>query len=164
MSGHQHDMPNGSAVEELLVSRMRHDLTRRRWWQAWIGRLVIAGSSILVVSTGVTAVVMLSAEPVSETAIVHCLETPSRNLDGTLSGKAASIATPGGVLAITDAVGLCEQMWAAGTFASDDPLDPNPDADSVPTHFTTCVTDDGAAAIVPGRIECSTLDLHPFSD
>jgi hypothetical protein len=156
-------MPNGAAIEDLLVQKMRDDLTRPKWWQTWTGRFAIVGASALVVSTGIAGVTLLQPRPVDDTTIVQCLESASRNLDGTLSGFGASVASPDGVLEITDAVAMCEQMWAAGTFTSDDPLDPSPDPGAVPEHFTTCVTEDGYAAVVPGRIECSALGLSPFA-
>ncbi|APZ33062.1 hypothetical protein BOH66_01175 [Microbacterium aurum] len=65
---------------------------------------------------------------------------------------------------IDDAVETCRQMWASGRFESDDPLNPSPTPGAVPEAFTTCVTDDGIAAIVPGRVECSVLKLHPWND
>lgn len=157
-------MPHGAAIEDLLVQNMRDDLTRPKWWQTWTGRFAIVGASALVVSTGVAGVSLLQSRPVDDTTIVHCLENASRNLDGTLSGYAATIASEDGKLNVTDAVGLCEQMWAAGTFTSDDPLNPTPDPGVVPEAFTTCVTEDGSAAVVPGRIECSALGLFPLTD
>jgi hypothetical protein len=156
-------MPNGPAIEDFLVERMRDDLTRPKWWNTLKGRLAIVGVSALVVSTGAAGVPLLQPRAVDDTTIVQCLETASRNLDGTLSGAAAAVATPEGVLEITDALAMCEQMWASGAFSSDDPLDPAPAPGIVPDAFTMCVTDEGSAAVVPGRIECSALALFPVS-
>lgn len=164
MTDQQGPMPRGAAIEDLLVQNMRNDLTRPKWWQTWRGRFAIVGASALVVSTGIAGVSLLQPRPVDDTTIVHCLETAGRNLDGTLSGFAATIISEDGKLDVTDAVGLCEQMWAAGTFTSDDPLNPTPDPGAVPDSFTTCVTDEGSAAVVPGRIECSALGLFPLTD
>ncbi|WP_106816716.1 hypothetical protein [Microbacterium timonense] len=155
-------MPHSAAVEDLLVERMRRDLTKPKWWRTVWGRVTIAAGAVVVAGTAVAAVVLLEARPVSDTAIVQCMESASRNLDGTLSGSAVSIAAPDGVLPIDDAVGICEQMWASGAFENTDPLDPSPTPGTVPSEFTTCVTDEGTAAVVPGRIECSALQLHPY--
>lgn len=155
-------MPHHKEVQDLLVERMRHDLSRRSWWKTIWGRVTIAGGVLAVAGAGVAAVVLLEDRPVSETSVVHCLEGPYRNSDGTLSGAAASIATPDGVIAITDAEAVCVQMWEAGAFADNDPLSATPTPAVAPTDFTTCVNDEGEAAVVPGTIECSVLRLHPF--
>ncbi|MFJ2544071.1 hypothetical protein [Microbacterium sp. NPDC087589] len=155
-------MPHHREVQDLLIEQMRRDLTRPKWWKTIWGRAAIAGGVLAVAGTGVAAVVLLKEKPVSETSVVHCLEGPYRNSDGTLSGAAASIATPHGVVAITDAEAVCVQMWEGGAFEDHDPLVATPSPAIAPTEFTTCVTDEGEAAVVPGVIECSVLRLHPF--
>jgi hypothetical protein len=55
-------------------------------------------------------------------------------------------------------------MWEGGAFEDHDPLDATPSPAVAPKEFTTCVTDEGEAAVVPGIIECSVLRLHPFQD
>lgn len=156
-------MPYHREVQDLLIEQMRRDLSRPRWWMTVWGRFAVAGSIVAVVGAGVAAVVLLEEKSVSETSVVHCLEGPYRNSDGTLSGAAASIATPDGVVAITDAEALCVQMWEGGAFEDRDPLSATPTPASAPTQFTTCVNDEGEAAVVPGVIECSVLRLHPFA-
>lgn len=162
MNDREGRMPHGAAIEDLLVERMHSDLTRPKWWRTVWGRVAIGGGALLVVSTGVAGVMLLESRSVSETVVVHCLESASRNLDGSLSGAAVSLAAPDGVVSLTDAVSTCEEMWASGRFTSDDPLNPTPAPGVIPEEFTTCVTDDGSAAVVPGRIECSALNLHPY--
>lgn len=157
-------MPHHREVQDLLIEQMRRDLSRPRWWKTIWGRVAIAGTVLAVAGAGVAGVVLLDERPVTETSIVHCLEGPYRNPDGTLSGAAASIATPDGVVAITDAEALCVQMWEGGAFEDNDPLDPHPSPGVAPEDFTTCVNDEGEAAVVPGIIECSVLRLHPFQD
>lgn len=155
-------MPHGSEIEDLLIGQMQRDLARPKWWRTLRGRIVITVGALSIVSTAVAAVTLLESRPVTDTAIVHCLESASRNADGSLSGAAVSVAAPAGVVPITDAVSVCKQMWAAGGFDADDPLNPTPTHGAVPDDFTTCVTPDGSAAVVPGRIECSVLKLHPY--
>lgn len=156
-------MPHHREVQDLLVEQMRRDLSRPRWWKTIWGRLAITGGILAIAAgSGVAAVVLLQETPVSETGIVHCLEGPYRNADGSLSGAAASVATPDGVVAIEDAEALCIQMWEGGAFADNDPLDATPTPGVAPAEFTMCVTDAGEAAVVPGKVECSILRLHPF--
>lgn len=155
-------MPHHREVQDLLVEQMRHDLSRPVWWKTLWGRLSIAGGVLVLAGAGVAGVVLLDQKPVSETGVVHCLEGPYRNPDGTLSGAAASVATPDGVLAIEDAEAMCVQMWEAGAFEGNDPLSATPTPGTAPAEFTTCVTDEGEAAVVPGVIECSVLRLHPY--
>lgn len=157
-------MPHHREVQDLLIEQMRRDLTRPKWWKTVWGRLSIAGAALVLAGTGIAAVVLLDERPVSETSIVHCLEGPYRNPDGTLSGASASVATPDGVIAITDAEALCVQMWEGGAFEDNDPLSATPTPGIAPSEFTTCVTDEGEAAVVPGTVECSVLRLHPFQD
>lgn len=157
-------MPHHREVQDLLIEQMRRDLTRPKWWKTVWGRLSIAGGALALAGTGIAAVVLLDERPVSETSIVHCLEGPYRNPDGTLSGASASVATPDGVIAITDAEALCVQMWDGGAFEDNDPLSATPTPGIAPSEFTTCVTDEGEAAVVPGTVECSVLRLHPFRD
>lgn len=59
--------------------------------------------------------------------------------------------------------GVLQHHTASGAFSFDDPLDPAPAPGIVPDAFTMCVTDEGSAAVVPGRIECSALALFPVS-
>jgi hypothetical protein len=155
-------MPHHREVQDLLIERMRRDLSRPKWWKTIWGRLGIAGGVLTVAGAGVAAVILLDERPVSETSVVHCLEGPYRNSDGSLSGAAASVATPDGVVAIEDAEALCIEMWKGGAFEDRDPLSATAPPGVAPTKFTTCVTDDGEAAVVPGVIECSVLRLHPF--
>lgn len=155
-------MPHHREVQDLLVEQMRRDLSRPKWWTTIWGRLSIAGGVLAIAGAGVAGVVLLDERPVTETTIVHCLEGPYRNSDGTLSGASASVATPDGVVAITDAEATCIQMWEGGAFEDNDPLSATPVPGVAPEEFTTCVTDEGEAAVVPGVIECSVLRLHPF--
>lgn len=155
-------MPHHREVQDLLIDQMRRDLSRPRWWKTIWGRLAIAGGVLTIAGAGVAAVVLLDERPVSETSVVHCLEGPYRNSDGTLSGAAASVATPDGVVAIEDAEALCIQMWEGGAFEGQDPMSATPTPGVAPAEFTTCVNDEGEAAVVPGIIECSVLRLHPF--
>ncbi|MFF7291659.1 hypothetical protein ACFY9N_03915 [Microbacterium sp. NPDC008134] len=155
-------MPHRKEVQDLLVEQMRRDLSRPVWWKTLWGRLTIAGSVLVVAGAGVAAVVLLDERPVDDTSIVQCLEGPYRNSDGTLSGAAVSIATPDGVVPIEDAEAVCVQMWESGAFTETDPLSATPAPAVAPSEFTTCVTDSGEAAVVPGKIECSTLRLHPY--
>lgn len=155
-------MPHRKEVQDLLVEQMRRDLSRPVWWKTLWGRLTIASTVLVVAGAGVAAVVLLEERPVDDTSIVQCLEGPYRNSDGTLSGAAVSIATPDGVVPIEDAEAVCIQMWESGAFTETDPLSATPQPAVAPAEFTTCVTDNGEAAVVPGRIECSTLRLHPY--
>jgi hypothetical protein len=158
----QPGMPHHKEVQDLLVEQMRRDLSRPVWWKTMWGRLSIAGSVLVIAGAGVAAVVLLDERQVDDTSIVQCLEGPYRNPDGTLSGAAVSIATPDGVVPIEDAEAVCIQMWESGAFAETDPLSATPGPAAAPSEFTTCVTDAGEAAVVPGQIECSTLRLHPY--
>jgi hypothetical protein len=155
-------MPHHKQVQDLLIEQMRRDLTRPVWWKTIWGRLSIAGGVLILAGAGVAGVVLLDDRPVSETAIVQCMEGPFRNADGTLSGAAVSVATPDGVLSIDDAESMCAQVWESGAFSEGDQLSPTPAPGTVPTDFTVCVTDTGEAAVVPGDIECSVLRLHPY--
>lgn len=155
-------MPHHREVQDLLVEQMRRDLARPRWWKSIWGRVAISAGVLAVAGAGVAAVVLLDDRPVSEATVVHCLEGPYRNSDGTLSGAAASVATPDGVVAIEDAEALCTQMWEGGAFADDDELSATPVPAVAPSEYTMCITEEGEAAVVPGRIECSVLRLHPF--
>lgn len=155
-------MPHHREVQDLLIEQMRRDLSRRPWWKTLAGRLSIAAGVLVVAGAGVAAVILLEERPVDDTSIVQCLEGPYRNADGTLSGAAVSIATPDGVVPIEDAEAVCIQMWESGAFAETDPLSATPAPAVAPSEFTTCVTDNGEAAVVPGKIECSTLRLHPY--
>lgn len=155
-------MPHHREVQDLLIEQMRRDLSRPKWWKTIWGRVAIAAGILSVAGAGVAAVVLLDEKPVSETGVVYCLEGPYRNADGSLSGAAASIATPDGVVAIEDAEALCTQMWEGGAFADNDELSATPSPGTPPSEYTTCVTDEGEAAVVPGTIECSVLRLHPF--
>ncbi|WDH79295.1 hypothetical protein PTQ19_02285 [Microbacterium esteraromaticum] len=154
-------MPHHDVVQDLLIEQMRRDLSRVPWWKTLWGRFSIASGALLIVGLGVAAVVILEERPVNETSIVHCMERPRLNADGTLSGAAVSIATPDGVVAIEDAEAVCTQMWESGAFGETDPLSPSPAPGVAPQEFTICVTDDGEAAVAPGLIECSVLKLHP---
>lgn len=162
MTNQNDGMPHRREVQDLLIEQMRRDLTRPKWWKTLWGRLSIAGGVFVVAGAGVAAVVLLEQQPVSDTSIVYCLEGPYRNSDGTLSGAAASVATPDGVVSIDDAEAMCVQMWESGAFTDNDPLAATTAPGVAPSEFTMCVTDEGEAAVVPGRIECSTLRLHPF--
>lgn len=156
-------MPRGAAIEEMLVAKMRADLTRPRWWQTITGRIAIGGGALLLMgTTAVAGVILLDSRHVDDTSVVHCLDRGSRNLDGSLPGAAMSVASPNGVVPLDDAVAACRMMWESGALESSDPLDPNPTPGVAPSQFTVCVTDTGAAAVVPGRIECSVLKLHPY--
>ncbi len=155
-------MPHHFEVQDLLIERMRRDLSRKKWWATIWGRIAICGGALALVGSGVAAVVLLEERPVNETSVVQCMEGPYRNSDGTLSGAAVSIATPDGVVAIEDAEALCAQMWESGAFAETDPLAATPAPAQAPSDFTVCVTDQGEAAVVPERIECSVLKLHPY--
>lgn len=155
-------MPHHREVQDLLVEQMRRDLSRPVWWKTLWGRITIASGVLVVAGAGVAAVVLLEQRPVSDTSVVQCLEGPYRNSDGTLSGAAVSIATPDGVVPIEDAEAVCIQMWESGAFAENDPLSATPAPAVAPSEFTTCVTDAGEAAVVPGKIECSTLQLYPY--
>lgn len=155
-------IPHSREIEELLIRNMRADLARGGWWTRWWGRLAIAAGVVVLTGVGIAAVVILSREPVTETQVVHCMEGAFRTPGGDLSGSAASIATPEGVLDINDATALCTAMWEAGAFEPGEPLAPTRPKGTAPTTFTPCVTDEGMAAIVPGEIDCSALRLHPY--
>ncbi|KNY04741.1 hypothetical protein [Microbacterium sp. GCS4] len=157
-------MPHRREVQDLLIEQMRRDLSRPPWWKTLWGRLTIAGGVLVVAGAGVAGVVLLDQRPVSDTSVVQCLEGPYRNPDGSLSGAGVSIATPDGVLPIEDAEAVCIQMWESGAFAETDPTSATSAPGTAPSEFTMCVTDQGEAAVVPGRIECSTLRLHPFQE
>ncbi|KQP71393.1 hypothetical protein ASF40_06360 [Microbacterium sp. Leaf288] len=162
MSADNGRMPHHDAVQDLLIEKMRSDLSRPKWWQTMWGRLSIAGGALLVAGTAVAGVVLLETRPVSETLVVHCLDSPHRGADGSLPGAAVSIAAPDGVVPIEDAEAVCEQMWLSGSLQEPDALNPTPTPGDAPEEFTTCVTENGEAAVVPGRIECSVLHLHPY--
>lgn len=162
MSREFEGMPHRQQVQDLLIEQMRRDLSRPKWWKTVWGRIGIAGGVLAVAGAGVAAVVLLEERPVNETSVVQCLEGPHRNSDGTLSGAAVGIATPDGVVAIEDAEAVCAEMWESGAFGESDPLSASPSPGVAPSEFTVCVTDGGEAAVVPGRIECSVLQLHPY--
>lgn len=155
-------MPHSPQVEEMLVQRMREDLSSPPWWKTVWGRGAIVGGVVVAIGASLAAVTMLSPKEVSEAALVHCLEGPYRESDGRLSGSAMSVATPEGVLEIEDAEAACALMWSSGAMDEEDPLNPTPAPGDVPAEFTMCVTPEGEAAVVPGRIECSGLRLHPY--
>lgn len=155
-------MPHHAEVQDLLIEQMRRDLSRPKWWKTVWGRIAIGGGVLTLAGSGIAAVILLEERPVNETSIVQCMEGPYRNADGTLSGAAVSIATPDGVVAIEDAEALCAQMWESGAFTETDALSATSAPAEAPTDFTVCVTGDGEAAVVPERIECSVLDLHPY--
>lgn len=154
-------MPHRAEVQDLLVEQMRRDLSRPKWWKTIWGRLAIAGGVLTLAGTGIAAV-MLEERPVSEAGLVWCLEGPYRNPDGSLSGAGASVATPDGVLSIDDAEAMCDLMWESGAMEETDPLAATSPPGVAPSEYTTCVTEYGEAAVVPGRIECSVLKLHPY--
>lgn len=155
-------MPHRAEVQDLLVERMRRDLSRPKWWKTVWGRLAIAGGVLTIAGSGIAAVIILEERPVSETGIVWCLEGPYLNPDGSLSGAGTSVATPDGVVAIEDAEAMCDVMWESGAMEETDPLSATPTPGVAPSEYTTCVTEYGEAAVVPGRIECSVLKLHPY--
>lgn len=157
----EHRMPHGRQIEEVAVARMRRDLTRPRWWQTVPGRIAVAGGCVALVSAGVSAVVLLAPRAVDETTAVHCMSDARRNLDGSLPGTMVSIATGNGVVPIEDAIEVCSQVWESGAMNAADPLDPTPAPGTVPDSFTECIAPEGYAVVVPGRIECSALRLHP---
>lgn len=156
-------MPHGAAIEEVLVKKMRTDLGKKPWHVRWYSRVALVLGSMFVVAGGsIAAVVLLSPEAVTDSFVVHCLSEAKINADGTFPGAAANVSSPDGELPVDDAVNLCRQMWEAGALSGADPLNPTPTPGSAPTEFTTCVTDNGEAAVVPGHIECSVLRLHPY--
>lgn len=156
-------MPHGASIEDALISRMRADLSRQPWYSRWFGKLMIfGGAGLILAGGGIAAVRLLSPEPVTDSFVVHCLSEADVHADGSFPGAAANVASPDGILPVDDAVALCKQMWEAGALGSADPLDANPEPGRAPEEFTTCVTATGEAAIVPGRIECSVLRLHPY--
>lgn len=157
----QDRMPRGAEVENLAVTLMHRDLTRPKWWRTAWGRASLAVASLAIVSTAVAAVVLLPARPVDEGTVVRCLSDTQRNADGSLPGVGVSIADQEGVLPIDDAEAVCEEVWRTGALDDADPLDPTPTPGTVPSTFTTCVSAEGFAVVAPGRIECSTLGLHP---
>lgn len=156
--------PHSDLIGQLVLEQIEHDLAhpRRRWWQTFWGRIGIVAAAFAVVSPAVAAVILLQPKPVTETAVVHCLSTDHRNADGTLPGPLVSIATPTGQLDIEDAIETCKQVWASGSMQATDKLSPTHPPGAVPSSFTICVTEDGEAAVVPARVECSTLRLHPY--
>ncbi|HEU5224055.1 MAG TPA: hypothetical protein VFU07_10320 [Candidatus Lumbricidophila sp.] len=162
MSRTEREMPHHSAIQELLVEQMRADLLRRAWWQTLPGRIGIVGAALAISGAAVAAVVMRESRPVSDTAVVHCLDVAARAVDGSLPGSAVSIAAPDGVVPIDDAAAVCEQVWRSGSANETDPLNPFPTPGIAPEDVTVCVTDTGEAAVVPSRIECSVLQLHPY--
>lgn len=156
-------MPHGAEIEDLLVSQMRADLTRLPWYKRWYGRLGLVGAGIVVVgAAGIAGVTLLAPEPVTDSFVVHCLSDAKLGSGDRLSGAAAIVASSDGALPIDDAIAMCEDMWEAGALVGADPLDPQPTRGAVPHEFTLCVTDEGEAAVVPARIECSVLRLHPY--
>jgi hypothetical protein len=156
-------MPHGPEIESLLVSQMRADLSKRPWYKRWYGRLSIAGAGLIVVgAAGIAGLALLTPEPVTDSFVVHCLSDAKLRTGDQLSGAAATVASSDGVLPIDDAIAMCEQMWEAGALVGADPLDPQPSPGVVPREFTLCVTDEGEAAVVPARIDCSALRLHPY--
>lgn len=162
MSDDEGRIPHAEEIEDLVIARMRSQLTRPRWWRRTPARIAFAGGAVLLAGAGVAAAILLEARSVTETQIVQCLDRASTNADGTLPGTAVSIAAPTGVVPTEDAVAVCRDLWKAGGFNGNEPLNPSPSPGTVPNDFTTCVTDDGIAAVVPGRIECTDLRLHPY--
>ncbi len=154
-------MPRSSDIENLLVEQMRSDIARPRWWMTARGRIAIAGGALAVAGASVAAVSFLQPEPITDTVIVHCLERAQLNPDGSLPGAAVSLAAPEGVLPLRDAESVCRQMWASGSFQAD-ALDASPSPGRVPETFTTCVTDSGAAAVLPGAASCSSVGMAPY--
>ncbi|GAA2965955.1 hypothetical protein [Microbacterium schleiferi] len=162
MRDHNDPTPHHEAIQDLLIEEMRRDLARPKWWRTIWGRISIVSGVLILSSTAVAALVLLESRPVSDTLVVHCLESPSRAPDGSLPGAAVSIAAPDGVVPIEDAEAICAQMWSSGAFGEEDVLNPTPLPGEAPEEFTLCVTEDGEAAVAPGRIECSVLHLHPY--
>lgn len=154
-------MPHGGQIEEIAVARMHRDLTRPKWWQTIWGRLSIAGGFLVLASSGVSALVLLSPQEITEQSYVHCMEGPHRNSDGTLSGTGMMVANQEGIVPIEDAVEICSRVWESGAMSGNDPLDPSPAPGDVPDSFTVCVAAEGYAVVVPGSSECSALRLHP---
>lgn len=162
MSDDKERIPHGAEIEDLVIARMRSQLTRPRWWRRPSTRIAFAGGAVLLAGASVAATILLDARPVTETQIVQCLDRASTNPDGSLPGTAVSLAAPTGVVSIEDAVAVCRDLWKAGGFNGNEPLDPTPSPGTVPDDFTTCVTDSGIAAVVPGLVECTDLRLHPY--
>lgn len=156
--------PHSDEIRQLVLEQIEHDLAhpRRRWWQTLWGRVAIVAGAMLIVSPAVAAVILLQPKPVTDTTIVHCLYSDQRAPDGSLPGLSVGIATPTGQLDINDAISTCKEAWASGGMTSTDKLSPTQPPGAVPVSFTECVNDRGEAVIVPARVECSGLKLHPY--
>lgn len=158
----QRGMPHSALIEDVVVGQMREDLTRPKWWATMWGRISIAGSVVAIIGVAAAGMIALNQAPVTQQLIVHCFATPTINSGG-YDGTAVAISDGGQSVPINDALRVCRDVWASGALApGKDPLSAEQTTAAVPESFTACVMADGSAAVIPGRIACSELHLHPL--
>ncbi|NII69499.1 hypothetical protein [Microbacterium ulmi] len=156
-------MPHSVEIEHAVLSRMRADLTRPRWWHTVWGRVAIVTSVFAVGGLAVAGTIWLSDEPVTQPMVVHCFAQAAIHADGTYEGVAVAMSDGNAAEAIDNAQQTCADVWASGALdPSHDPLATDLPPGVVPDAFTTCVMSDGTAAVIPGRISCLRLKLHPL--
>lgn len=153
------------AIRDALLSALRDEpmeraRRKRRLYGVW------GGLSALVVMLGVTAgAVILDATRISNTELVHCLSSATRNPDGSYPGSQATISTGTGEGRVEDALELCSQMWEQGVLNDGfDPDRPTNSPGTAPPALQVCVMPDGSAAVVPGPTSavCSMIGLAPL--
>lgn len=150
------------AIRQLLAQHIREEpeLRRRRLRR----RALVWGGVGLVLAGGLTtgAAVLFGSSPVTNTTIVHCLSSPTRNADGSLPGSSASISDGAGPGAVRDALALCTEMWRQGVLSDGvNPTSPTQHPGVVPPVLQVCVLKDGSAAVVPSEsgTVCQSLGL-----
>ncbi|MFT4232879.1 MAG: hypothetical protein QM606_08920 [Leucobacter sp.] len=154
-------MPHSRRVEDILIQRMHEDLARPKRRKAVWGGIAAAGITVAFAAGCLVAVSLSSPKEITDQLVVHCLNKAVRNSDGTLPGITVSVTSLDGILPIDKAEAVCGKMRELGAIDEPDPSVPEPNSALVQAEFTTCVTKDGEAAVVPGRVKCSALGLQP---
>jgi hypothetical protein len=146
-------------VESRSPARTSSRLPRAGW--------VAVGAAAILILTGGAAVAVHSAT-VTRTQYVACFARAQINADGSFPGTSvSSFGSDGKPASISDAVGLCSDMWSQGILDSrtangmasvntTGSVSPR----AVPSELSVCVMTDGAAAVVPGpKSVCAEIGL-----
>ncbi|MFC4244524.1 hypothetical protein ACFOYW_14195 [Gryllotalpicola reticulitermitis] len=157
--------PRDEAIRTMLMDTVDADPTVRR--QRKRRRTLVFGSIgvLVAASVGIGAGLVVHAQGVTNTSVVHCLSSAHRGLGGKYPDASASLASTSGVSRADDAIGLCQDMWRQGVFEPGyNPTSSNNRFGTVPSQLTVCVMKDGSAAVVPGdeRDICQGIGLAPL--